>query len=100
MLDLTNQLKIILGGILSVCPFLLGTKIPHFVLLKKGNGRLRLKQDKRMSDHRKTCENFKAVPSSEENGNTFLLTTLNMLIMQETLVPSIFCYHSSAYREL
>lgn len=53
-----------------------------------------------MSDHRKACGTSEALVSREGSCNALLLNALTMLIMQETLLPSIFCYHSSAYWEL
>lgn len=51
-----------------------------------------------MSDQRKASS--RALPFYVGNCNSFVLNALTMLIMQKTLEPSIFCYHSSAHWEL
>lgn len=57
-------------------------------------------ENKKMSEQRKACGPSRAFPSNMGNCNPFLLNALTMLIMQKTLEPGIFCYHSSAYWEL
>lgn len=57
-------------------------------------------KNKRRSDPRKIYGPSRTFPCNMGNYNPFVLNALTMLIMQKTLKPSIFCYHSSAYWEL